>query len=566
MEKPRHFQRFIVIFATFFFSSKVMAIGGAESMDRPSARDLPRLDIPSTEKQSDFVLPEIPHESADFYLADSRIFHFSKIVIEGNTVLPHSTLSETIKNYVHRNINVAEIEELRQRLTQLYVNAGYINSGAVISENAVKNGILRINIVEGRLAEINIKGLGRLREGYIKNRLQDDPDVPLNLNELQDRFQVLLSDPLISRMNGKLLPGLSPGQSILEVEVTRAQPYHLTLFGDNYRPPSIGGEAFGLSGQVYNVTGLGDAFDFTYITSAGSNRYAGGFHIPVNDWGTVAFFHFDEGDSKVIEGSVKRLNIRSEVHNLEGGVSHLIINQFNRQLNIGLLLAIRENETTLDGSPYSFVPGEPTGRNQASVWRFFQFYMQRWERQAFAIRSTFSVGMNALGSTPKTNARFPSSEFFAWLGQAQYAYRISNDGAQLVLRSNVQISDSPVLPLERISIGGRGTVRGYRENHLVTDNGFSISAEYHWPIFGATNAKQRLTLIPFLDYGAAWNHVEDSSSIQHHLLSIGLGINWQYKPVSVDLFYGHALFQARPNTEDDLQDEAVHFQIRVDAL
>ena len=457
---------------------------------------------------------------------------------------------------------------MRQKLTQLYIDAGYINSGAVITEDAFKNGILRIKMIEGRLDEIHIKGQGRLREGYIKNRLQDDSNQPLNLQDLQERFQMLLADPLISQMKGTLLPGLTSGHSILDVEVIRAQPYYLTLFGDNYRSPSIGAEAFGLTGQLFNLSGLGDAIDFIFITSEGSNRYAGGFSVPINDWGTVANFHFDEGDSMIIEQPIKRINIRSEVHNLEGAISHLFINKFNQQLNVGLSLATRENETTLDGRPFSFIPGEPTGRNQATVWRVFQYYMQRWEQQVFAFRSTFSVGMSALGATRKTSNNFPSSEFFAWLGQAQYAYRLFYDGGQFVLRGNAQFSDSPLLPLERISIGGVGTVRGYRENYLVTDNGFSLSAEYHWLLIGGTdfNAKHHFTLIPFVDYGEAWNISRYESGVQRHLLSVGLGFNWQYNPVSLDLFYGYAINRPKTNTHGDLQDQAIHFQIRVVAL
>lgn len=553
----------------FLHSAKIFAIGGgAESMDRPSSRPLPPTQLNPEENKEDFILPKVPIQQSQNNASDNRLFSIAKIEVEGNTVLSEDKLRVEVKPNEDRIVNVAEIEELRQKLTQLYIDAGYINSGAVIPEDAIKNGTLRIKIIEGRLDEIHIKGQERLREGYIKKRLQDDPNKPLNLQELQERFQMLLTDPLISQMKGKLLPGATSGHSILDVVVTRAQPYHLTLFGDNYRPPSIGAEGFGLTGQLFNLTGMGDAFDFTFITSEGSKRYAGGFSVPINDWGTLATFHFDEGDSMVIEQPIKKINIKSEVHNLEGTISHPFINKLNQQFNAGLSLAIRENETTLGGRPFSFIPGELTGRNQATVWRIFQYYMQRWEQQAFAFRSTFSVGMNALGATPKTSKNFPSSEFFAWLGQAQYAYRLFDDGGQFVFRGNAQFSDSPLLPLEKISIGGVGTVRGYRENHLVTDNGFNLSAEYHWPLIGGTdvNAKHQLILIPFVDYGEAWNIPRIESGVQRHLLSVGLGFNWQYKPVSLDLFYGYAINRPKPNTHGDLQDEAIHFQIRVDAL
>ncbi|MGZ8219962.1 hypothetical protein [Methylomagnum sp.] len=78
------------------------------------------------------------------------------------------------------------------------------------------------------------------------NRLPGDPERPLNLKALEGRFQLLPSDPLVSRMNGRILPGASPGHGILDVEVARARPHRLSFFGDNFRPPSIGAEAFGL--------------------------------------------------------------------------------------------------------------------------------------------------------------------------------------------------------------------------------------------------------------------------------------------------------------------------------
>ena len=543
-----------------------MGIGGAESMDRPSARALPPLNIKPKTNPEGFILPQVPETVIDGNNEDTRReFTFSKIYVTGNTVLPEAELRDLVRAYEGRKVNVAEIEELRQKITQLYIDKGYISSGAVIAPDAVSNGTLQISLIEGRLDEITIKGLGRLRESYVKSRLQDESDAPLNLKHLQDRFQLLLADPLISQMSGKLLPGPSSGQSILDLEVTRAKPYQLTLFGDNYRPPSIGAEAFGATGRVYNLSGLGDAFDFTVIQSEGAARYAGGFGVPLTPE-TLAFFHFDESRTLTLDPSLRSLDIKSQVHSLEGGFSQLVINQLNQQLDMGLLLAVRENATALGGEPFSFVPGVLTGRNQATVWRVYQNYTQRWERQALAFRSTFTIGMNALGATPKKANDLPSSEFFSWLGQAQYAYRVADDGSQMVLRGNLQLSDSPLLPLEQIALGGVGTVRGYRENHLVTDNAYHLSAEFHWPLSFGRDSKQRLTLIPFIDFGEAWNNADNPNGPQKQLFSAGLGFNWRYQPIALDLYYGYAINPAQPSNRGDLQDEAVHFQVRVDAL
>jgi hemolysin activation/secretion protein len=551
--------------------SEAWAAGGYESTDRPS-ENLPALPgFAPRQPPQGFVLPPVP-ESAPALKGDTRKVHVKRIVVEGNTVLPEDKIRALVQPRENREVSVADLEELRQALTRLYIDAGYINSGVIIPEDPLRNGELRFVAIEGRLDEVRVQGNERLREGYIQSRLRGDPDRPLNIRELEDRFQLLLSDPLVSRMNGRILPGAAPGHGILDVDVVRARPYHLSLFGDNFRPPSVGANAFGLTGSVANLTGLGDTLDFTFVHSAGSERYAGGFTVPLTDSGTLAFFHFDEGDSLVVEAPFRDLDIRSEVHNLEGGISHPLINTLRQRLNLGLLLAVRENDTSVLGVPFSFVPGVAGGRNQATVWRVFQDYLQRWERHALALRSTFSIGMNALGATPPDGS-YPSSEFFAWLGQAQYAYRVDDAGTQLVLRGNAQFADSPLLPLEKIAVGGVSTVRGYRTNYRVTDNGYTLSVELRYPLaeFELWNIPSRLNLIPFMDYGEAWNIREswNPDARSEALWAVGMGFNWQFQPFFTEFFYGYALNRPdRPKYQptDALQDNGLYFQVRLDVF
>jgi hemolysin activation/secretion protein len=561
----------LLVLAAAVYSSAAWAVGGYESTDRPSEHGPALPGFAPRQPPQGFTLPPVP-ENPPAFLGDSRKVYIRRIVVEGNTVIPGERIKALVQPRENREVSVAELEELRQALTKVYVDEGYINSGAIIPQDALKNGELRFVIIEGRLDEVRVQGQERLREGYIKNRLQGDPDRPLNIHDLEDRFQLLLSDPLISRMNGRIVPGASPGHGILDVDVVRARPYRLSLFGDNFRPPSVGAEAFGLTGSVANLTGLGDTLDFTFVTSSGSKRYAGGVTLPLTDYGTLAFFHFDEGDSVVVEAPFQDLDIKSEVHNLEGGISHPLVNTLRQRLNLGVLLAIRENDTSVLGRPFSFVPGVPGGRNQATVWRVFQDYLQRWERHALALRSTFSIGMNGLGATPP-NDHYPSSEFFAWLGQAQYAYRVDDAGTQLILRGNAQFADSPLLPLEKIAVGGVSTVRGYRTNTLVRDNGYTLSVELHYPLldFELWNIPSRVDLIPFMDYGEAWNireswNPDDGSDA---LWAAGVGFNWQFQPVFAEFFYGYAINRPdRPKYQqfDDLQDNGLYFQVRLDVF
>lgn len=534
----------------------------AETRDRPSAQSPKLPDYFSEKKDNAFILPPVlPETAVTPNLLNTRKIHITHIHLKDNKLFSEQELRPLITPYEQREVSIAELENLRQKLTHYYTDKGYIDSGAVFISESFNKGELTVRFIEGHIDAIRLHGLERLNSDYVKNRLLADENAPLNINELQDNFQKLLSNPLIKQMNGRILPSNQAGHSILDVSVIRARSYHWSLVANNYRPPSIGAEAFGLNASVNNLTGYGDTFDVTFITSEGSNRYAGGFTIPLTASETLAFFHFDAGDSSLIEAPISSIQLNSKINSLEGGFSQAVINRLNQQFIIGTLLAVRENKTYSLDKAIALITENP--RNQATVWRLFQDYNQHWQHHALVLRSTFSLGINTLGATARTN-NYPSGEFFAWLGQGQYAYLLHEDsGTQAVIRANAQFSDLHLLPLEQLAVGGVNTVRGYRENYLVRDQGYNFSFELHYPLLGSTDTttkvNHRLTLIPFVDYGEAWNQGESGASIY----SIGIGCQWHYRFVQSEVFYGYALNYPSNKQSGDIQDNGIHVQLKL---
>jgi len=113
------------------------------------------------------------------------------------------------------------------------------------------------------------------------------------------------------------------------------------------------------------------------------------------------------------------------------------------------------------------------GETRVSAVRFFQEYVQRSSNQVFAARSQFSLGTKFLGATGNDSG--PDSRFLAWRGQAQYV-RLLAPETLLIVRSDIQLADRPLLSLEQIGIGGVQSVRGYRQDLLLTDSGAIASA------------------------------------------------------------------------------------------
>lgn len=472
-------------------------------VERPSERrpELPGF-LPQTPGPG-VALPPAPPPERPITPEGAASFELRGVVFEGNTVFPSEALKAVARPFVGQRVTIADLEELRYRLTRYYTEKGYINSGVILKPGqAIKDGVVVFRVVEGRLDQVRVGGTGRLRSDYVRDRIWPDPERPFDIHSLQERFQLLLQDPLIDRMDGRLRPGTGPGSAILDLDVTRARPWALSLSIDNYNPPSTGAERAYLAATVRNLAGIADYLDFAVGFSDGVKEGSVIYSIPVTARDSRLWLRFDATDASVIEEPLEDLHIKSETRGLELGLMHPLHHSLRRTISLGAVLAERQNQTFLLDEPFSFSPGADQGETRVTVVRLIQELIDRTLNQALALRSTFSIGIPAFGATEHSGDR-PDSQFFAWLGQAQYARRLGKRGAELVLRGDVQLANDALLDLERFAVGGARTVRGYRENELVRDNGYAVSAELRYPVW--SGEKTLLQIAPFMDFGTAWN-------------------------------------------------------------
>lgn len=544
-------QRLLVTSVLFSYSLLLQA----ETV-HPNTQSLPIPDYIEDSEQP-FSLPPVDTSPQQLNSPSETSLQLIRVEFVGNTVFKDAELQALAAPFLNKPVNVNDIEQLGFIVSQYYSEHGYVNSGTFLLEQNLLDGVLKIQIIEGQLTDVKISDQGWLHPDYIRNRLLDNQT--LNVNELQDRYLMLLNDPLINKLNGTLKPTGKLGESLLAMRVTRATPYGLSVQGNNYRAPSIGAEQFVVHAWVRNLSRWGDLIDFSFGLSEGSTSYAGGFAIPLNSTGTLFDFHFDLGDTAIIEEPLNKVDIDSEVKNFSWTLSHPVYKSLDHTVILGTSFATRRNETTLLGDDFPFVLGLETGKSRVSVLRIFQEYLGRFEHHVLAFRSTFNVGIDAFNATIQSDDNLPDSEYFSWLGQLQYAFKVLDNGAQVKARGTIQLSNETLLSQERISVGGIHNVRGYRENELVRDQGYTGSLEFHYPIIGQVAGKgHKLIVIPFMDFGSAWNKGEGSE----YLHSVGIGLHWQpIKYIKADFYYGYDIKQARKKTEYNLQDDGIHFNL-----
>ncbi|MDR4505445.1 MAG: ShlB/FhaC/HecB family hemolysin secretion/activation protein [Candidatus Scalindua sp.] len=528
---------------------------------RPPGTVLPPLPKPIPQKRKEEKLPLI------------RIY-VREINVTGNTVFSPEEIARLVTPYEKRELTNEDLEALRMELTLLYVKNGYINSGAVIPDQSVADGVITFNIIEGKLTQIEVEGNRWFREGYIRKRLVLGAGKTLNMNSLQKNLRLLEQDSRIERLNAELVPGLRPGEGFLNVGVKDKLPYGVGMVFNNYQSSTIGAERWITTVSHQNLFGLGDILSLSYGRSEGLERDINSWYsIPITARDTTMTLQYRKDDSDIVQEPFAQLDVRTESEIFNLSLRHPFYRTANSEFALSVTGEYLQNETFLLHEPFQFSAGEKRGKSNITALRFTQEWTNRTQNQVLAARSRFSVGINAFGATDNSHDRLGNEiadgQFFSWLGQFQWARRLKYRNIQTLFKVDAQLANKPLLPLEQMSVGGRYSVRGYRENLMVRDNVLIASFETRVPIFRGKRWADYVELVPFVDYGKAWNETRPLDPVLKDILSIGVGVRWALtlpKPIEMrpqfEFFWGHRLNNVDTTSggEHDLQDDGVHFQ------
>ncbi|MGF1482114.1 MAG: ShlB/FhaC/HecB family hemolysin secretion/activation protein [Cyanophyceae cyanobacterium] len=478
--------------------------------------------------------------------------------VVGSTIFTDEQLAAATEPFEDRPLSFAELLQARSAITQLYVNNGYVTSGAIIPPQEIAEGTVRIDVVEGALAETNVDIEGRLDPDYISDRLALATQVPLNVPRLVEALQLLQLNPLVERISAELSAGVRPGTSVLDVEVEIADTFSTQIALDNGRSPSVGSFRRQVELTEANLLGLGDNFRATYRNTDGSNDFDVAYTIPVNARNGTFALSYRKVGSEVVEEPFDFLNIESEFDRYELTLRQPVIQKPTQELTLGLSAERTASVVTFLDEEVGF-PESGEGITRLTTLRFFQEWLQRGQQQVFAARSQFSVGLDALDATTSDEA--PDGRYFAWRGQAQWVRQLAADTLVLV-RSDLQLTDDNLVALEQFGLGGIGSVRGYRQDALLENNGVLASAEVRLPILRVPSQDMVLQVVPFVDFGTVWGRSDDEFSPDTDTLAaIGIGLNYELgETFSARLDWGIPLVELEANG-DTLQENGIYFSI-----
>jgi len=365
-------------------------------------------------------------------------------------------------------------------------------------------------------------------------------------------LQLLKSNSLIENIEANIQPATGKGESYLVLKVDEANPWVYGANISNYDNVRTGAERFGVSLGSLNLTGNGDNLltSFNRAFDADTWGIDANYSLPVNAKnGTLQLRTNIERNEVIFED----LNIEGESELYEVSFRQPLVRTLGKEFALSLGFSRQSSRNFIN----DFRPNEPT---RTSVVKFGQDYTRRDPKGVWALRSQFNLGMDIFDTTVSENEEEQADGlFFSWLGTTQRLQRLNSHNL-LIIQSDIQLTPDRLVPSEQFTVGGFYSVRGYRQNARLGDNGLRFSVEDRISVVKNADNNNILQLAPFAELGVAWNNFSDDPD-DNFLAGIGLGILWQ--PISgldIRLDYAPPLVDF-DEQGDNIQEDGFYFNI-----
>ncbi len=157
--------------------------------------------------------------------------------VTGNTLLPEKTLKTILSKHTGANVTFADVASAVKELQLEYHNRGYDTVSVTIPQQRLTNGVFKLRIFEGRLAEIIVTGNRYYSSNNVMRAL---PGLKTNMFLNSKLFQAEL-DRANANQDRQIYPTIGPGPDTnttsLNLRVKDRLPLHAKIEANNQSSP-----------------------------------------------------------------------------------------------------------------------------------------------------------------------------------------------------------------------------------------------------------------------------------------------------------------------------------------
>lgn len=383
-------------------------------------------------------------------------------------------------------MTIGQIQEVAAAVTERYRSAGFILAQAIIPAQEVNDGVVTVEVLEGKLGAVTLQGNEMYRDAVLAAPFEDLIDAPVSASGIESAILTASDYPGIS-VFGVFQPGTEVGETDLVVRVQDERRWQASLRTDNYGTRFTGQYRVFADFQWNNPMGVGDRFyaailrqfdptngrfwQLEYerpIGPPGMSIGVSGQRNPFDVGADLAAANLS-GESEIFQLFARRSLIRSRQKNLFGTISWQRSNAVTSQAGV----TIAEDDLSVVEVEFAFdsIDSRARGLNLGTLGFTFGLGDLLGGHGADKVAQQ-SVPPSRQGSS----GAFADNAFFK--SYASYSrLQTLAEGISLLVRTEGQWSSDMLTSLEQFSIGGPASVRAYPVAEALFDSGVFGSLE-----------------------------------------------------------------------------------------
>jgi hemolysin activation/secretion protein len=523
-----------------------------------------QLKLPAVPKKP-AVAPQIRVEpQAGETKADTPPFYVERFEVTGATAIPEAQLQRLL-GQPKRQMTLAEVQKLADRVTDEYKRRGYIVARALIPAQDVRDGVIEVRVVEGRYERIDINNASELSESRIRRLLGEVREDAIVHGPALERAVLLISDLAGVQPKATLEPGAEPGYTNLVLEIVPTKSPDLDVTLDNGGSRFTGRYRLSAGVTSNSPFNIGDRLGLRVIYSGvGLRSIRVAYDAPVGPPGMRASGYLSETKYKLGD-LYTSLEASGAARYGAFGVSYPFVRSSAWNLRGQITIEAREFEDAIASIAVVNVKS-----GQVVQWGGSGDVRDAFMGGAItAFQATMTHGRLILQTPAQVTADAASARTYGNYHKLAYALnRLQGitDNLRLALNLSGQFAADNLDSSEKFSVGGITGVRAYPAGEAAGDDAYLFQMELRYNAGGLWSGQ--LAPSVFLDHAhSRINHRPWSTFTgvnDRSLSAFGLGLEWATAGgVFVRAWYAHKL-GGEPATADT--DAPSRFWMQVGAV
>lgn len=481
--------------------------------------------------------PQAPKKSPEINFATPKIeakkpggkqVKISSITISGNSVFKNKELEKILPNYKNKSFDLAGLQEIANQITLHYRKNDYPFALAIIPEQDLEKGVLKIEIVEGRFGELKVNGKNKYLKSaqkFLNHNLKTDDVIR---GKKLERTVLLMDDQPGYKFIPVISAGKKQGSGDLNLELQEEKRVGGMLRIDNHGNRYMGKNRGLVNLYANSALMFGDQISLTSIYTD-ENMWLGSvvYSMPLGYSGLRTNLGYAK-TQYYLGKEYSYLDSQGEVQILNAGLSYPLIRSQQSNLTIAtnyqhkFLTDEQKNVGTINKKSSDVVPIA------------FNFD----ERDSFLSggltygMASFTYGILDLGknleSTDRSTAR-SDGEFTKFNIDVSRIQNVGFKNTNLFVRIAGQKANNNLDSSEKFGLGGPQGVRAYPVGESYGDEGILSQIEIRHSI-------NKITPYVFYDLGHTKTNYKrwTSGDINRSIAGGGLGLRFNNKTFVFD--------------------------------